>query len=124
MKSELDAQFLQKQRQELLRLRATLKAAADDAEAEEADINAQRSGEALEAEEDAQGLDALERGDNLLRRNAARLAQVDRALKKIEEGTYGLSDISGQPIPRERLEASPEAVCTVGEERAAEKPRR
>ncbi len=124
MKSELDAQFLQKQREELLRLRATLQAATDEADAEEADINAQRSGGALEAEDDAQGLDALERGDNLRRRDAARLAQVDRALKKIAEGTYGLSDVSGTPIPRERLEASPEAVCTVGEERAAENTRR
>jgi len=43
-------------------------------------------------------------------RDLQRLERVDRALRKIEEGTYGLSDISGQPIPRERLEAIPEAL--------------
>ena len=39
-----------------------------------------------------------------------RLRAVERALAKIEEGTYGLSDVSGDPIPKARLEAIPEAV--------------
>jgi DnaK suppressor protein len=43
-------------------------------------------------------------------------------LKKIEEGTYGLSDISGQQIPRERLEVIPEALYTLSEEERREKP--
>ncbi len=124
MGTELDAAFLHKQRQALLRLRATLLEATDEAESDESDIKAQRSSDVLEAEEDAQGLDALDRGDSLLRHTAARLAQVDRALKKLEEGTYGVSDLSGKPIPRERLEAVPEALCTLSEERAAEKPAR
>jgi|SRR5579871_1083292 len=124
MGTELDAAFLQKQRQALLRLRATLVEATDEAESDESDIKAQRSSDVLEAEEDAQGLDALDRGDSLLRHTAARLAQVDRALKKLEEGTYGVSDLSGKPIPRERLEAVPEALYTLSEERAAEKPAR
>jgi DnaK suppressor protein len=49
-----------------------------------------------------------------------RLERVNRALKKIEEGTYGLSDRSGKPIPRERLEAVPEALYTLSEEQALE----
>ena len=48
------------------------------------------------------------------------MAQIERALKKIELGTYGLSDVSGKPIPRERLEAMPEAVLTVEEAAAKE----
>ena len=44
-----------------------------------------------------------------------RLAQVRRALRKLEEGTYGLSDISQEPIPRERLEAIPWATANVDE---------
>ena len=48
------------------------------------------------------------------------LANIDRALKKIELGTYGLSDMSGKAIPKERLEASPEAVLTVEEAAAKE----
>jgi len=46
---------------------------------------------------------------------------VDRALKKIEEGSYGLSDRSGKPIARERLEAVPEALYTLSEEQAGER---
>jgi DnaK suppressor protein len=37
-------------------------------------------------------------------------SKSERALAKIEEGTYGLSDISRLPIPRARLEAIPEAI--------------
>lgn len=48
--------------------------------------------------------------------DARRLRNIDRALQKIEQGTYGLSDASGKPIPRERLEATPEAILTVQEE--------
>ena len=44
-----------------------------------------------------------------------RLAQVKRALRKLEEGTYGLSDITQEPIPRERLEAIPWATANVDE---------
>ena len=41
------------------------------------------------------------------------LAKVNRALQKIDEGTYGLSDIDGTPIPEARLEALPYANITV-----------
>jgi DnaK suppressor protein len=41
------------------------------------------------------------------------LRQIDRALEKIEEGTYGICDISGVEIPIARLEAVPYAVMTV-----------
>jgi RNA polymerase-binding protein DksA len=41
------------------------------------------------------------------------LAQVDHALTKIEDGTYGICDISGNPIPKSRLEAIPWASLTV-----------
>jgi DnaK suppressor protein len=48
--------------------------------------------------------------------NSRRLRAIDQALQKIKQGTYGLSDISGEPIPRGMLEATPEAVLTVQEE--------
>jgi DnaK suppressor protein len=44
-----------------------------------------------------------------------RLAQVRRALRKLEEGTYGLSDLTEEPIPLERLEAIPWATANVEE---------
>lgn len=39
--------------------------------------------------------------------------QVERALEKIQEGTYGVCDISGDEIPKARLEAMPYAATTV-----------
>ena len=41
-----------------------------------------------------------------------RLAAIDRALARIEAGNYGLSVLSGKPIPAERLEADPAAELT------------
>ncbi len=41
------------------------------------------------------------------------LRQVERALEKIEDGTYGACDITGEEIPKARLEAMPYAVTTV-----------
>jgi DnaK suppressor protein len=120
VKSGIDVAFVEKQRQQLLRLRATLVAAAQVAESEEGDVKTQRTGDALELEDDAQGLDALERDGNLVVRAIERLERVDRALRKIEEGTYGLSDRSGKPIPRERLEAVPDALYTLSEEQVLE----
>lgn len=44
------------------------------------------------------------------------LGKIERALQKIEEGTYGLSDVDGSPIPAARLEALPYALTTVEQE--------
>ena len=41
------------------------------------------------------------------------LNQVDRAFQKIEEGTYGICDVSGNSIPKSRLELIPYANLTV-----------
>ena len=45
----------------------------------------------------------------------ARLAAVDRAQARLDDGTYGYSVRSGLPIPDERLEADPAAELTVDE---------
>ena len=49
------------------------------------------------------------------------LEQVNHALERIEEGTYGICEMCGQPIPEERLEALPYAnrciACKQKEER-------
>jgi DnaK suppressor protein len=43
----------------------------------------------------------------------AKLQDVERALAKLDEGTYGTCDTCGRPIPPERLEAMPWAVLCV-----------
>jgi len=116
----LDKALIERQRQRLTKLRNELTDATQGEEIEESEINAQSSGQAEEYEDDAQRLTALELDGNLVARNALRLAQVNRALEKISEGSYGLSDASNQPIPKERLEATPEAIYTVAEQAARE----
>lgn len=49
------------------------------------------------------------------------LRQIDRCLEKIEEGTYGICDLSGDEIPRARLEAIPYATMTVKAQESLEK---
>src|SRR5713226_9429477 len=44
------------------------------------------------------------------------LEEVVRALARIEAGTYGVSVVSGKPIPIERLEAIPYAATLVDEQ--------
>jgi len=44
-----------------------------------------------------------------------RLGAIDRALARLDAGSYGFSIRSGKPIPDERLEADPAAELTVEE---------
>jgi DnaK suppressor protein len=118
-KSKLDAAFIERQRQYLTRLRVSLQRAAKSAESDETNVNA-AADTAGEFEDDAQRLAALELNGNLVVRDLARLERVDRALEKIAKGTYGMSDLSGKPIPQERLEAIPEAIFTLSEEESRE----
>ena len=43
----------------------------------------------------------------------ATVAEIDRALAKIDDGTYGVCERCGQPIPEARLEALPYAALCV-----------
>ncbi|HEY1356186.1 MAG TPA: hypothetical protein VGF09_07710 [Solirubrobacterales bacterium] len=52
----------------------------------------------------------------------ARLAAVERAEERLAGGTYGLSILSGEPIPDQRLEAQPAAELTVAEEERRPRP--
>jgi DnaK suppressor protein len=118
--STLGTEQLDRKRRELFRLRDALRGTADAQEAEESGIKAEASLQAREYEDDAQRLDGLELAGALVGRDVERLERVERALAKIDEGTYGLSDISGERIPDERLEAMPDAINTVAEQERVE----
>jgi DnaK suppressor protein len=49
------------------------------------------------------------------------IRQIERALEKIDENTYGVCDISGEEIPLPRLEAIPYATMTVKAQEKFEK---
>jgi len=65
--------------------------------------------------DDGNMLFAREEAMNELARVKQTLAQVEHALQRLEAGAYGYSEVSGQPIPIERLEALPYATTLVGE---------
>lgn len=118
---KLDAAYLERKRHQLTKLRDELRATTTAAEADESVINSGSALQAHEYEDDAQKLDMLEKEGNLVNRDIDRLARVERALKKIEEGTYGYSDVSGQRIPDDRLEAMPDATTTLAEQKVSER---
>jgi DnaK suppressor protein len=116
----LDAAYIEKKRHELTKLRDALRKTANATETEEGTVKGDATLQAREYEDDAQKLDLLEREGELVGRAVQRLEQVERALRKIEEGTYGYSDLSGARIPNERLDIMPEAITTLSEQKAAE----
>jgi DnaK suppressor protein len=118
--TDFDKAFLNRKRQQLVKLRDDLAKATQGRENDETLVNTQAAGEAQESEDDAQRLTMLELDGNLMVRDIQRLALVNRALQKIDDGTYGFSDASGDPIPVERLEVMPEAIYTVAEQEARE----
>jgi len=113
--NHLDDAFIHGQKQRLLALRRQLIASGDAAGADEQLLQSAAGGEPQDAGDDGERFAQQENDEALLAHDAARLAAVDRALEKIEDGTYGLSDLSGDPIPRERLQAVPETNVTVDE---------
>jgi DnaK suppressor protein len=119
--ARFDEVFLENKRRQLLELREQLRKTVDTDQAEEAAIQDESGSQAREYEDDAQKLAILETEGNLANRDIDRLARVERALHKIDEGTYGFSDVSGQPIPDARLEAMPDAINTVQEQGASER---
>lgn len=112
----LEKAFLDRQQSRLLKLQAQISSAMNDGQAEERATQQQSLGEAQEFEDDAQRLTSLDIEESLLNRNTRRLQLIGRALEKIKDGTYGFSDVSGKPIPRDRLEAVPEALVTADEQ--------
>ena len=115
--TELDQEFIQQQRQrleelreELMRMHGGLEEDQRKRAEDEGDMTENDSGDMSQSlftrEVDATVEEQVER----------RIRHVERALQKIEEGTYGLSDDSGEPIPRGRLEAVPEATRTIEEQ--------
>lgn len=77
-----------------------------------------------EAEEDAARTNQQETFLGLAEAERVLLQMIDRALRKIEDGTYGVSEESGEPIAYERLRAVPWARFTAPEQEQLEREAR
>jgi DnaK suppressor protein len=117
----LDPTFLEQQKRRLTALRQEILSIRQRQQGEQTSVNTESSGQARDYEDDAQRLAALELQDNLVAHDDERLSNIERALQKIDAGTYGLSAASGKPIALERLKAFPEALYTEEEQRQREK---
>jgi DnaK suppressor protein len=116
----LSHEFIEHQHQRLLTLRNQLLGGERNTLAGERQFQQQHGDEAEEFEEKAQDMARMEVDQAVQDTDVRRIAHVERALQKIEDGSYGMSDLSGQPIPKARLESTPEAILTVQEERGME----
>jgi DnaK suppressor protein len=104
-------------RQLLLAERERLQALlADEADA----VRAQQDDDPQPADQARELLDReMERSEFI--RLHAELKDVDAALERIDQGTYGISEISGKHIPDERLRAIPYTRVLVEEQELIDK---
>ena len=112
----LSKDFIEQQRKRLNALRSTLLGREENTIASERADQQLHGSEAEEAEDRAQAMAQQEIDQGLRNTNDQRIIDIERALQKIADGTYGFSDLSGDPIPVARLEAVPEAILTVEEQ--------
>jgi DnaK suppressor protein len=114
--AHLDRAFVASQKQRLVGERERLVSAVDRKDRENTAMAGAATGQANETEDLAQDLTLAENNRVLSGTLTEQLDAIDRALAKIDEGTYGFSDESGEPIALLRLQAAPEAVRTLDEE--------
>lgn len=118
---ELGSAFVEQQRKRLERLHDQLLRREKDTEAEARDVEERSGDEPRDSGDEGNHMAQIEINHALHVAGDRQLADVERALEKISQGSYGLSDISGEAIPRERLEAVPEAICTLEEQQRHER---
>jgi len=121
----LDQEFVDNQKQRLIALRDELVGVRDQLDEDERE---QEGGEDEFTETDSgdmsQSIFNREMDATIEQNVKHRLGEVERALQKVEEGTYGVCDDTGEEIPSGRLEAVPEAIRTVEAQQRYERERR
>jgi DnaK suppressor protein len=93
------------------RLSASSKQAGAGEQANPAQLPAEQANETIERELDLGVLLSVE----------SELAQLQRALGRLDAGTYGRCEVCGKPIAEGRLEAKPAARYCVEDQAKAEK---
>ena len=105
--------FLTKQRQRLLELKDTLLDAMRGVARD--NLHAGTETSAFGMHQADAGSDAYDRDFalSMLSKEQGSLYEIDEALKRVEDGTYGVCDFCQKPIKHERLEALPFTRYTV-----------
>jgi DnaK suppressor protein len=111
---EAEARTLLKRERE--RIEGSLADAARMRRSEEAEVDT-----ATAPEDDAEVIEDEQVDDALVAQLRAELEALARAEKRLEDGTYGFSVESGEPIPAERLKTVPWAERTAEEQERYER---
>lgn len=86
---------------------------AEDEDASENELSRMSTFDSAENADTAAAIADHDR-ESVLDDNARQLVRdIDHALERIEDGTYGICEVTGAPIPAERLRAIPWATMTV-----------
>lgn len=91
------------------RLEETKETFADEHLSEETESESVSELSSIDQHQADVGTETFEREKDLsiLEQLDAELGDVEHALKRLDDGTYGTCEVDGEPIPDERLEAMP-----------------
>ena len=116
----LDGTFIEQQREKLLQSRGQLQETISSLEQEALSLRS-RSSRPHDETNEVFDTTQTEIDEQQRSMEASRLGEVDRALSKMDNGSYGYCEASGEPIDRARLEAQPAAQYSLAEEERLEK---
>ncbi|MGB3682848.1 MAG: TraR/DksA C4-type zinc finger protein [Rubrobacteraceae bacterium] len=122
--TQLDEQFVEKQRTRLEELKEELLDIRRGMEEDERDRSQEEQDTELDSGDESQQMFTREMDATIGEQTERRLQDVERALAKVEEGSYGVCDDTGEEIAKGRLEAMPEAIRTVEAQQSFERERR
>lgn len=121
----LDQDFIEEQRRRLIDLREELRGVRAGLDEDQRELEGQGNDfTETDSGDMSQSIFDREMDASVGEQIGSRLGEVERALEKVEEGTYGVCDDTGESIPKGRLEAVPEAIRTVEAQQRFETERR
>jgi DnaK suppressor protein len=113
MANGLDREFIERQRASLEQTRDELAGLKEGLVEDDQDRGENQAYETSDAGDLGREMHTRQLDETVSGQVDSRLENVERALQKIDEGSYGICDDTGEEIPKGRLEAVPEAVTTV-----------
>ena len=122
--TQLDEQFVEDQRGRLEELKEELLRVRRGMEEDERDRSQEEQDAELDSGDESQQMFTREMDATIGEQMERRLQDVERALEKISEGSYGICEDTDEEIAKGRLEAVPEALRTVEAQQNFERERR
>jgi len=113
-RKKLSKSFLNKQQEKLIELRDHILDQMHGVAQDSLRSKSDAAGSAFGMHQADAGSDAYEKDFalSLLSQEQDALYEIDQAIKRIDQGTYGVCEMSGEQIPTARLEAIPYARFT------------